>query len=350
MPDAAFEATERQFTELLRAATPQSRVVLLKLFAIPEVPRGEEMRRVTGRQISRHRRALGYAARRLDRHRHRAARQESDRRAILGNSERGRRLGEGPYRLDHLVVPCRACGRAAQPTASSAARCTEKQFGVFDCRLAADHPMTQHFPEPLWVPHSRYNELPEEALLSAGYKILTRSATRRRRCFRQAGRQLLSVLPGPSGIRRRHAVPRISPRRGALPRAASAPTIRACRSDYFDDVATALAEAFPDRAIADRRGDADGGISERGARGRPANAHGVRRRSAFTKNGSNSSAPARRNGARRACDQAAAAAADLARLAAAAAARPAEGSAQLKPAKRAFQPSGIYAFFGSRRL
>ena len=38
MPDAAFEATERQFTDLIRAATPNT-VVLLKLFAIPEVPR-----------------------------------------------------------------------------------------------------------------------------------------------------------------------------------------------------------------------------------------------------------------------------------------------------------------------
>src|ERR1700722_20563908 len=44
MPDAAFEATERQFVELIREAAP-TRVVLLKLFAIPEVPRGEDMRR-----------------------------------------------------------------------------------------------------------------------------------------------------------------------------------------------------------------------------------------------------------------------------------------------------------------
>ena len=40
MPDAAVEATERQFTDLIRAATPNA-VVLLKLFAMPEVPRGE---------------------------------------------------------------------------------------------------------------------------------------------------------------------------------------------------------------------------------------------------------------------------------------------------------------------
>ena len=43
MPDAALEATERQFTDLLRAATPNA-VVLLKLFAMPEVPRGEAVR------------------------------------------------------------------------------------------------------------------------------------------------------------------------------------------------------------------------------------------------------------------------------------------------------------------
>jgi Homoserine O-succinyltransferase len=51
----------------------------------------------------------------------------------------------------------------------------QKQFGVFDCRLAADHPMTEHFPEPLWVPHSRYKDPPEQALVDCGDKILTRS-------------------------------------------------------------------------------------------------------------------------------------------------------------------------------
>src|ERR1700728_4969167 len=43
MPDAAVEATERQFADLIRAATPNA-VVLLKLFSIPQVPRGAEMR------------------------------------------------------------------------------------------------------------------------------------------------------------------------------------------------------------------------------------------------------------------------------------------------------------------
>ena len=44
----------------------------------------------------------------------------------------------------------------------------EKQFGVFDCRLAADHPMTRDTVRSRSaVPHSRYNDLPERALTAA---------------------------------------------------------------------------------------------------------------------------------------------------------------------------------------
>ena len=43
MPDAACEATERQFIELLRAAASDV-VVLLKLFSVAAVPRSEAAR------------------------------------------------------------------------------------------------------------------------------------------------------------------------------------------------------------------------------------------------------------------------------------------------------------------
>jgi hypothetical protein len=43
MPDAACEATERQFIDLLRAATSGT-VVRLKLFSIADVPRAAEVR------------------------------------------------------------------------------------------------------------------------------------------------------------------------------------------------------------------------------------------------------------------------------------------------------------------
>ena len=52
----------------------------------------------------------------------------------------------------------------------------DKLFGVFDCEPAASHPMTSDAKSGLRVPHSRYNDLPEQALADCGYRILTRSA------------------------------------------------------------------------------------------------------------------------------------------------------------------------------
>ena len=43
MPDAACEATERQFLDLIAAVTPDM-AVRLKLFSIPEIPRADSMR------------------------------------------------------------------------------------------------------------------------------------------------------------------------------------------------------------------------------------------------------------------------------------------------------------------
>ena len=121
MPDAALDATERQFTDLIRAATPNA-VVLLKLFALPELPRGEAARSALAERYRDIADALGYAARRLDRDRHRAAGRKPDGRAVLGDLEQDRRLGERPYRFHHLVLSCRACRGIAQRMASSAAR------------------------------------------------------------------------------------------------------------------------------------------------------------------------------------------------------------------------------------
>ena len=47
MPDAACEATERQFLDLLRAAAGNA-IVQVKLFSIADVPRAEDARREPG--------------------------------------------------------------------------------------------------------------------------------------------------------------------------------------------------------------------------------------------------------------------------------------------------------------
>jgi homoserine O-succinyltransferase len=52
----------------------------------------------------------------------------------------------------------------------------DKQFGVFDERKACDHELTSQTPELLRFPHSRWNEVREDALLSSGYTVLTKSA------------------------------------------------------------------------------------------------------------------------------------------------------------------------------
>src|SRR5207249_2293533 len=52
---------------------------------------------------------------------------------------------------------------------------SDKRFGVFASTLVSDHPLMASAPRQLLMPHSRWNDIPEEAV-SAGYHVLTRSA------------------------------------------------------------------------------------------------------------------------------------------------------------------------------
>jgi len=173
MPDPALEATERQFVDLIRAAAPKT-IVRLLLFAIPEIPRADTTRQDMAeryRDVSE----LWSA--------------HVDGLIVTGTEPRTQNLTDEPYwdtlskivdwAKDHTASTIWSClaAHAAVLHSDGIARRALKQklFGVFDCRLVADHPMTEHFPEPLWVPHSRYNDLPEHALADCGYKILTRS-------------------------------------------------------------------------------------------------------------------------------------------------------------------------------
>jgi homoserine O-succinyltransferase len=51
----------------------------------------------------------------------------------------------------------------------------DKRFGVFECERVEDHPLTDAAPSTLQMPHSRWNDIPEEALLACGYRVLMRS-------------------------------------------------------------------------------------------------------------------------------------------------------------------------------
>src|SRR6202051_905680 len=252
MPDAAVEATERQFTYLIRAATPNS-VVLLKLFTIPEVPRADNLRRELAekyRDISE----LWDAP--------------LDGLIVTGTEPRAENLTDEPYwetlskvvdwARDHTASTIWSClaAHAAVLHSNGIERraLNEKRCGVFDCRLGAEHPMTQHFPKPLWVPHSRYNDLPERALTSCGYTILTRSAVAGVDIFAKQDGSFFLFFQGHLEYEadtllreyRRDVARFLGGERDSYP---------AMPLNYFNDDATALADAFRTRAAADRRGE-----------------------------------------------------------------------------------------------
>jgi homoserine O-succinyltransferase/O-acetyltransferase len=174
MPDAALDATERQFLALIRAAAVDT-VVCFKLFSIPEVPRGDETR---ARMVARYRDIAELWDARLDGL------------IVTGTEPRAAALKDEPYwpTLSKLV------GWARENTASTIWSCLaahaavlyadgierrpleNKLFGIFDCETLAPHPLLIGAPARLSVPHSRCNDLPEAALAASGYRLLVRSA------------------------------------------------------------------------------------------------------------------------------------------------------------------------------
>ncbi len=254
MPDAACEATERQFVDLLRAVTGDV-IVCLKLFAIGEVPRADAARQeIAGRYRD--------VAELWD--------GPLDGLIVTGTEPRAPRLEDEPYwpALTRLVDWTR------ENTASTVWSClaahaavlhadglerrpfAEKLSGVFDCDAVSDHPLLARVAPPLRVPHSRINDLPEPALTTCGYRVLTRSSAAGVDAFvgRETEPSLSLFFQGhpeydaDSLLREyRRDVGRFlrceRERYPALPRG------------YFGDEASALADDFRARAMADRGAD-----------------------------------------------------------------------------------------------
>jgi homoserine O-succinyltransferase len=172
MPDGAWYATERQFINLIRAAAPET-VVRLKLFSIPQVPRSDQVR---GEFADRYR---GISA---------LWNMPLDGLVVTGTEPLAARLEDELYWpvLTELVDWARentistiwSClaAHAAVRYADGVERrpLADKLFGVFECKTVAAHPLVNG-PARLRVPHSRLNDLPETALASTGYRILSRS-------------------------------------------------------------------------------------------------------------------------------------------------------------------------------
>jgi homoserine O-succinyltransferase len=193
MPDAALEATERQFIALLEAASGEVRV-RLRFFSLPGVSRSERGQRHVDK-FYRGLRELPDSG--LDAL---IVTGTEPRAASLRNEPYWRWLGElidwAEANTVSTVWSCLAAhaavlhldGIARQPLA-------EKCFGVFDCATVLDHPLTAGQAR-IAVPHSRWNGLREDELRSRGYDVLTRSAQAGVDMFARQGRSLFVFLQG----------------------------------------------------------------------------------------------------------------------------------------------------------
>jgi homoserine O-succinyltransferase len=174
MADAALEATERQFRSLL-AAVADGIVVRLTFYALPDVPRGDSGRDYVRNSCCDIRDLWD---------------QRLDGLIVTGTEPCTSNIIDEPYwgsftRLlewaehhTHSTVWSCLAAHAAVLHLDGVARQTlpDKRFGVFDCTAVSKDPLTADAPSRLHVPHSRWNDVPEDALLECGYRVLIRSA------------------------------------------------------------------------------------------------------------------------------------------------------------------------------
>ena len=175
MPDGAIKATERQFLTLLQAAAAEDVNVSLSLYALPDIPRS-----ASGKQHLSHSHSSleDLWSSRLDGL------------IITGAEPTAPKLTDEPYwnslrrvldwaedNTQSTIFSCLAAHAAVQHFDGIARRPLKaKRFGLFESVKVADHPLTESVPPAFAVPHSRWNDLPEEQLAGCGYQVLRRSS------------------------------------------------------------------------------------------------------------------------------------------------------------------------------
>ena len=129
---------------------------------------------------------------------------------------------------------------------------SDKRFGVFDCVRVDDHLLTAGAPPRLQMPHSRWNEIPEDALAAAGYRVLTRSTDAGVDAFVKQRKSLFVFFQGHPEyeahtlmLEYRRDIKRFLLRE----RETYPPMPRG----YFDDATVEALAALRERAVTDRR-------------------------------------------------------------------------------------------------
>ena len=194
MPDAALEATETQFSSLLHDAAG-NRAVRLRFTSFPELPRGEQARAHIARSYWPIETLLEDAP---------------DALIVTGTEPIAARLRDEPYwaRLAALldwaeahtaasIWSCLAAHAAAEHFDGIARRrLPQKRCGVYRHSLLTGHALLEAVAAPLAMPHSRWNELPIEALHAAGYAVLSFSPETGADAFVRHERSLMLFFQG----------------------------------------------------------------------------------------------------------------------------------------------------------
>jgi homoserine O-succinyltransferase len=173
MPDSALEDTELQFFQLLDSAAADV-LIRVHLYSLPEIPREDRGRDHLSTYYSGIDDLLN---------------SRFDGVIITGTEPRQPNLRDEPYWPAFVEV----LDWAEHNTASTVLSCLaahagvlhsdgikrqalrDKQFGVFDYRKVCEHPLVSGTSDLLRFPHSRWNEVREDALTSCGYVVLTKS-------------------------------------------------------------------------------------------------------------------------------------------------------------------------------
>jgi homoserine O-succinyltransferase/O-acetyltransferase len=173
MPDAALQATERQFMRLLRQAAGDIRIDF-HCFSLPSVTRSQTSQWRVEKQYT--------DIADLDR-------LQLDGLIVTGAEPIAATLPEEPFwrELTEIVDWAQANTRSTiwSCLAAHAAvlhldgierrRLDAKCSGIYDCVKVTDHWLTGDAPSPLKIPHSRLNELCADDLAARGYQLLTTS-------------------------------------------------------------------------------------------------------------------------------------------------------------------------------
>jgi homoserine O-succinyltransferase len=195
MPDSALEATETQFGRLLNAAT-DSLQVRLRLAYLPEIPRAQ-----AGME---HMNVAGYWPIEALLH------EQVDALIVTGLEPCKPLLSEEPYwdRMGQLlqwaesnttssIWSCLAAHAAVEHLDGiRRQRLERKRCGVFAHTTLPGEPLLSGVAEPMYTPHSRWNELPVESLRAADYKIVSFSPETGADMFTKQTRSLLIFFQG----------------------------------------------------------------------------------------------------------------------------------------------------------